>query len=80
MKYRQNNDAVPICAEIHTIREAIGNDSTNIFTENSELERLGGCQRYAALNLNNECDTETKAFTSVPCTGFDKLCPGGTME
>ncbi len=80
MEYGQDNDAIPICAEINVIGETIGNNSPDIAANNSKLERMAGCQRYTALNLGNELNAEAKAFAFVPRAGFDKLCTGGTMK
>jgi hypothetical protein len=80
MKHRQDNNAASICAEINAVREAIGYDSPDIFSDNSELEGMAGSQRYATLDLGDEFNTEASAFTFVPCACFDKLCTGSTMK
>lgn len=80
MKYRQDNNAAPICAEINAVRESIGNDSPDIFTYNSELERMVGCRGYAALDLGDEFSTETKPLTFVPRACCNKLRTGGMMK
>jgi len=68
------------CAEINAIWETIGNDPPDIVANNCKLERAAGCQRYTALDLGDELDTEAEAFAFVPRAGFDKLGTGGAMK
>lgn len=47
MKYRQNNNAMFLCAKIDAVWETIGDDTPNVLVNNGKLERVFGRQGNA---------------------------------
>jgi len=80
MEYRQDNNAMFLCAKINAVRETIGDDTPNVLANNGKLERVFRCQRYATVNLAHELKSKTNSLGVIPRTGFDELCTGGAMK
>jgi hypothetical protein len=59
--------------KIHAIWETIGDDTPNVLTNNSTLERVFRRQRYAPVNFSHELKSKPKSLAFIPCTG-------GTMK
>ena len=62
MKYRQNNNAMFLCAKIDTIGKTMGDDTPNVLANNVKLEGMFRCQRYATVNLGNELKSKTNSL------------------
>lgn len=66
MKYRQDNDAAILCAEINAVGETSGDDTPNILANNGKLERVFGRQRDTTVNFGHELKGKTISFAFVP--------------
>lgn len=64
LKHRQNNYAIPLSAEINTVRETIGNDSPNIFVDNGKLKRMAGGSMKRGGQTHCRILARAAAFTS----------------
>jgi len=80
MKYRQNNNAMFLCAKINTTGETMGDDMPNVFANNGKMEGLFRCQRDATVNLGNELNSPINSLGLIPRTCFTQLCTDGTMK
>src|SRR3989338_1798692 len=80
MKYRQDNDAMFLCAKINAVWKTIGDDTPNALANNGKLEGVFRCQRYATVNIGHELNSKTNSLGLIPRTCFDELCTSGTMK
>ena len=80
MEHRQNNNAMFLGTKINAVWKTMGNDSPNVFANNSKLEGMFRCQRYTTVNLGNKLKSKTNSLGLIPRTCFDKLCTSGTMK
>jgi len=80
MKYRQDNNAMLLRTKVNAVRKAIGNDTTNVLSNNGKLERMFSCQRYATFNFSHELKSKAKSLAFIPYTCFDEFCTSGTMK
>jgi len=80
MKYRQDNDAMFLCAKINAVWKTIGDDTSNVLANNGKLERVFRCQRYTTVNLGHELKSKAKSLGLIPRASFCELCTGGTMK
>lgn len=80
MKYRQDNDAAILCAEINAVRKMSGEDSPNVPADNGKLERVFRCQRHATVNFGHELKGKANSLRLIPRTCLDELRTGGTMK
>ncbi|HEY4698161.1 MAG: hypothetical protein A3J49_15315 [Gallionellales bacterium RIFCSPHIGHO2_02_FULL_57_16] len=62
MEYRQDNDAMFLCAKINAVWKTIGDNAPNVLANNGKLERIFRCQRYATVNLGHELKSKAKTF------------------
>lgn len=64
MEYRQDNDAMILCAKINAIWKTIGDNAPNVLANNGKPERIFRCQRYATVKLGHELKSKAKTFGS----------------
>ena len=73
MKYRQNNNAMFLCAKINAVWKTMGNNTPNVFANNGKLERVCRCLRYATVNLGHKLKSKSNSLGLIPCTCFDEF-------
>jgi len=80
MEDRQHDDTLGFGAKIHAIREAAGDDATDVCAGDGELEGIVCSLRDAALDLGHELESETTLLSFIPCARLDEFGACGAKE